>query len=96
MQREILEEVGENANIQLEEFIVATYTKTFDNRYQKEQNWIYLLYKGTLKSGELEITEPTKNLGYERYKLGEVNEEELSNGAKELYHIVKEKYGYLE
>ena len=49
--------------------------------------------KGNLKNGELEISEPTKNLGYERYKIGEVNEDELSNGARELYSIVCNKYG---
>jgi 8-oxo-dGTP pyrophosphatase MutT (NUDIX family) len=93
LQREILEEIGTDANIELNEFIVATYAKTFDERAQKEQTWIYLLYKGTLISGEPQIAEPTKCLGYERYKIGEVDENELSNGAKELYKIVSEKYG---
>lgn len=54
------------------------------------------IYKGNLKSGELEISETTKCLGYERYKIGEINEDELSNSAKELYNIVKEKYSYLK
>lgn len=93
LKREITEEVGTKANIELEEFIVSTYAKTFDDRYNREQNWIYLVYKGKLQSGELEISEPTKCLGYERYKIGEVNEDELSNGAKELYKIVCERYG---
>ena len=51
-----------------------------------------MVYKGTLKSGELAIAEPDKCLGYERYKIGEVDEKELSDGAKELYKIVREKY----
>lgn len=51
-----------------------------------------MVYKGTLKSGKLTIAEPDKCLGYERYKIGEVDERELSNGAKELYKIVREKY----
>ena len=51
-----------------------------------------MVYKGTLKSGKLAIAEPDKCLGYERYKIGEVDERELSNGAKELYKIVREKY----
>ena len=45
-----------------------------------------------LESGELEIAEPDKCIGYERYKMGEVDETELSRGAKEIYHIVCEKY----
>ncbi len=96
LNREIVEEVGTEANIEIEEFITATYATTFDDRYNKEQTWIYILYKGKLKSGELKIAEPNKCLGYERYKIGEVDENELSNGAKELYRIVSEKYNYLK
>ena len=92
LNREIVEEVGTEANIEIGEFITATYATTFDDRYHKEQLWIYLAYKGTLKSGELTIEEPDKCLGYERYKIGEVDEKELSDGAKELYKIVREKY----
>ena len=69
---------------------------TFDNRYDKEQPWVYLVYKGILKSVELTIAEPDKCLGYERYKIGEVDERELSNGAKELYKIISEKYNELK
>lgn len=93
LQREITEEVGTNANIKINEFIVSTYAKTYDERERKEQTWIYLVYKGTLISGELQIAEPTKCLGYERYKIGEVDENELSNGARELYKIISERYG---
>lgn len=96
LQREITEEVGTDADIELEEFIVSTYAKTFDVRKNKEQDWIYLVYKGILKGGELKIAEPNKCLGYERYKIGEVNENELSNGTRELYNIVCEKYSHLK
>jgi len=96
LQREIEEEVGMDANIELQEFIVSTYAKTFDVRNNKQQDWIYLVYKGNLRSGELKIAEPNKCLGYERYKIGEVDENELSNGARELYNIVSEKYSYLK
>lgn len=96
LQREITEEVGTDADIELKDFIVATYAKTFDVRNNKEQDWIYLVYKGNLKGGELKIAEPNKCLGYEKYKIGEVNENELSNGARELYNIISEKYSYLK
>jgi len=86
LNREIVEEVGTDAKIEIEEFITATYAKTFDVRYNK----------GSLKSGELKIKEPNKCLGYERYKIGEVNLEDLSKGAIELYKIVSEKYSYLK
>lgn len=96
LNREIIEEVGEEASIKIEEFITSTYAITFDDRYNKEQAWIYLIYKGSLESGELKIAEPNKCLGYERYKIGEVDENELSNGAKEIYKIVCDKYNYLK
>ena len=96
LKREITEEIGTNTNIELQEFIVSTYARTFDVRNNKEQDWIYLVYKGNLKNGELKIAEPNKCLGYERYKIGEVNENELSKGARELYNIVSEKYSYLK
>lgn len=82
LHREIVEEVGEEAQIEIQEFITVTYATTFDNRYQKQQTWIYLIYKGYLKSGELKIAEPTKCLGYERYKIGQVDENELSKRSK--------------
>lgn len=44
----------------------------------------------------MKIAEPNKCLGYERYRIGEVNENQLSKGAKELYDIVREKYSYLK
>lgn len=96
LHREVVEEVGKEANIEIEEFVTSTYTTTFDNRCHKEQSWIYLVYKGILKSGELKITEPDKCLGYEKYKIGEVDENELSKGAKELYKIISTKYSNLK
>ena len=90
LNREIEEEIGTAAKIELEEYVTSTYAVTFDNRYNKQQAWIYILYKGSLKSGELKIA------GYERYKIGEVDENELSNGSRELYKIVCKKYDYLK
>ncbi|MCI8276980.1 MAG: NUDIX hydrolase [Clostridia bacterium] len=96
LNREIEEEIGTAAKIELEEYVTSTYAVTFDNRYNKQQAWIYILYKGSLKSGELKIAEPDKCLGYERYKIGEVDENELSSGSRELYKIVCKKYDYLK
>ena len=93
LQREIVEEVGENAKIKVNEFITTIGEKTFDLRENKENYWILLAYKGTFEGGELQILEPTKNLGYEKYKMGEVNEEELSVAARKFYGIMKERFG---
>ncbi|MDE5830324.1 MAG: NUDIX hydrolase [Clostridia bacterium] len=91
LNREILEEVGTDAVIKIEEFITAIGESTFDLRENKEKYWILLLYKGILEEGELQIMEPDKNLGYERYKIGEVDEDELSTAARKLYSILKER-----
>lgn len=40
---------GTEANIEIDEFITSTYATTFDDRYNKEQTWIYIVYKGSLK-----------------------------------------------
>lgn len=85
LHREIVEEVGENAQISIDTFITAIGEKTLDLRDNKEKYWILLAYKGTLQDGELEIAEPDKNLGYERYVLDEVDENELSVAAKNFY-----------
>lgn len=95
LNREIVEEVGTDANVKIDEFVTAIYDKTFDEINNKEQKWIKLIYKGNFISGELKIAEPTKCLGYERYKISEVNENELSNCAKEIQKIISKKYSYL-
>ncbi len=91
LQREITEEVGTKAKIQIGEFITAILEKTFDLREQKEKYWILLAYKGTHEGGKLEIAEPMKNLGYEKYRIEEVDEEELSVAARKFYEIMKNK-----
>lgn len=88
--REITEEVGENAKISIDTFITAIGEKTLDLRDNQEKYWILLAYKGTLQGGKLEIAEPDKNLGYERYVLNDVDENELSIAAKKFYQIMKE------
>ena len=92
--KELREALKDNSEIS-KDYEVAVIVYAFDSE-NKEQNWIYLLYKGNFNGGELKIAEPNKCLGYEMYKIGEVDENELSNGAKELYRIVSEKYSHLK
>lgn len=91
LKREIQEEVGENAEIEIRDFLVALGDTTFDERDKEEKYWILLAYIGKLKKGILEIKEPEKNLGFEHYSLDAVPEQELSIGATAFYHILKEK-----
>lgn len=90
LHREITEEVGKNAQISIDTFITAIGEKTLDLRDNQEKYWILLAYKGTLQDGKLEVAEPDKNLGYERYDLNNVDENELSIAAKKFYQIMRE------
>lgn len=91
LNREILEEVGKEAVIKIEKFITAIGESALDLRDNKEKYWILLLYKGVLEEGKLQIMEPEKNLGFEKYRIGELDENELSSAAKKLYSILKER-----
>lgn len=90
LNREIKEEVGENAIIEIKEFITALGESTLNINKNIEEYWILLAYQGILKEGELQIVEPEKNLGFERYLLEQVPEKELSKAAKEFYKILLE------
>lgn len=92
LRREIIEEVGTNANIEIKEFIAGLGENILDVRDNTEKFWILLAYRGVLKSGELQVLEPTKNLGHERYQLDQVNEDDLGSAAKKFYDIMKERY----
>lgn len=101
LNREIKEEIGEKAIIEIKEFITALTKKTLNINKNIEEYWILLAYEGILKEGELQIIEPEKNLGFETYSLEQVPEKELSTAAREFYNILLENkrrenilYGY--
>ena len=83
-------ELHREITAEVDTFITAIGEKTLDLRDNQEKYWILLAYKGTLQGGELEVAEPDKNLGYERYVLNDVDENELSIAAKKFYQIMKE------
>ncbi len=80
--REIKEEGGSEAEIEIDKFIGAIHKKGFDKNSGTFNDWIVLSYIGILKSGELINSEPERCSGFERKFMDEYNTDELVNTAK--------------
>lgn len=80
--REIREEGGTEAEVQIDKFIGAIHKKGFDKNSGTFNDWIILSYMGTLKSGEFINTEPERCSGFERKFMEEYDRDELVLTAK--------------
>lgn len=78
MLREIREEGGTNAVVELGDFLGAILNPATDNLTNETVNWIIMGYKGNLVDGELENAEPDRCAGFERELMADFNREELS------------------
>ena len=76
--REIKEEVGELANIEIKDFVGAVFEPKFDIRTNKTVNWLFCIYNGLYIDGELLINDPGKCLGYEFYNKNNLPKDEMS------------------
>lgn len=90
--REIKEEVGELAKIKIKKFLYARTEEVYDLNEKTNKFWIILSYIGILESGELQIKEKTKNLGYERYLINEIDKNELTDCAKSAYDKISSNW----
>ena len=90
--REIKEEVGEFAKIKIKKFLYARTEEVYDLNEKTNKFWIILSYIGILESGELQIKEKTKNLGYERYLINEIDKNELTDYAKSAYDKISSNW----
>lgn len=63
--REIREEAGEEFQYMIDKYVGSFLFTRFDIRTNKDVNWLFFVYKGTIINGELKINEPGKSLGYE-------------------------------
>ncbi|MDE5888985.1 MAG: NUDIX hydrolase [Bacilli bacterium] len=77
MMRELREEVGEKAQINIDDFVGGVLQTKYDSRTKKDVNWLFLLYKCTHVSGELGCHEEGKALGCEVYDINELPEEDM-------------------
>jgi 8-oxo-dGTP pyrophosphatase MutT (NUDIX family) len=58
MNREIIEEAGDDFNFTIDELVGASLITKYDSRTDNDVNWFFLLYKCTYIDGELHINEP--------------------------------------
>ncbi len=96
LKREITEEVGTNANIIIKKFLYARTEVVYDLIEKVNKFWIILSYIGILKSGELQVMEKDKNLGYERYGINEIDVNELTSCAKSVYIKIKDEWNKIK
>ncbi len=68
LKRELKEEVGENVTIYIDDFVGGFLHTKYDSRSGKDVNWLFLLYKCTYISGQLQCKEKGKSLEYVFYK----------------------------
>lgn len=85
LKREIIEEVGNEANIQIENFVCCFLCCKYDSRSKKEVNWLFWVYKCCYIDGNLLFNEPGKCLGYEFYKYNELPRNEMLDTTKEFW-----------
>lgn len=96
LKREISEESGNEAVINIRKFLYARTEEVFDLHKNINKFWIILSYIGVLESGELKVMEKDKNLGYERYSIDEIKKEELTQCAKSAYQKIRENWEELQ
>lgn len=85
LKREIIEEVGNEVNIQIENFVCCFLCCKYDSRSKKEVNWLFWVYKCRYIDGNLLFNEPGKCLGYEFYKYNELPRNEMLDTTKEFW-----------
>lgn len=87
MNREILEEVGNDINYKIDELVGASLITKYDSRSNSDVNWFFLLYKCTYIDGELRINEPGKSLGYEFYSQEDLPIDEVAETTLKFWEF---------
>lgn len=90
--REIEEEAGPDAKIEIDHFVGAFLVNKFDRRTDKYVNWLFLLYKCNYLGGELKIAEEGKCIGYEFYKYEDLPKEETANTTLAFWDFYFQEY----
>lgn len=75
--RELKEEVGNDVNVEIEHFMCAFLKVYFDHKLNKEVNRIFFVYKMNLIDGEFKINEPGKAIGYEKFDINNIPNDEV-------------------
>lgn len=90
--REISEEAGIQVKVKVVDILEVRKDTVYDYRLEKNITWLIISYVCAHISGEFEICEPEKNLGYERVEIGNANKEELSSSSKVAYTKIIDKW----
>ena len=80
--REIREEGGDQAVVEIDKFIGAIHKRGYDKNSGSFNDWIILSYMGTLKSGEFINSEPERCSGFKCKYMEEYDRDELVLTAK--------------
>ncbi len=96
LKREISEEAGTDAKIDIRKFLFARTEEVFDLHKNINKFWIILSYVGVLENGELKVMEKNKNLGYEIYDINKIKIAELTQCANSAYKKIKENWEEIE
>lgn len=83
LKREIVEEVGNNARIDILRFFEARKdtVEVPNSLINEKKHWVIISYICFLRSGELVISEPEKNHGFIRVSIEEIDPFKLSSSA---------------
>lgn len=82
LSRELKEEAGKKAVINVDGFVGALIDGKVDRYSGEYVDWIILAYYGTLEGGELINSEPERCIGFEKAPLEGFSQEDLSETAK--------------
>ena len=85
LMREISEEAGDNVTIKVVGILEVRKDTVYDYRLSKDVTWLIISYICAYISGEFEIREPEKNLGFETVIIGNAEVDELSSSSKAAY-----------
>lgn len=91
LKREIREEVGEEAQIEMTSFFEVRKDTIRDMKNNQEQHWIIISYLCKYLRGELKIMEPHKNEGFFFVDLSTVDEKILSSSTVSALQSLKRK-----
>lgn len=81
VQREIREEVGDQAQFTTDRFLGCFLNAKYDKRVQETISWLFFVYKLTYEGGPLLINEPGKCLGYEFYSYVDLPKNEVTESS---------------
>jgi ADP-ribose pyrophosphatase YjhB (NUDIX family) len=98
LKREIVEEVGDDARIDiLRPFEIRTDTVELANSPMKEKkHWIIVSYICCLRSGEVQVREPTKNSGFVRVPVDRVDVGKLSSSAQTALKSLRSEWAQVK